>query len=106
MPTRYKLVSSKEFCDQLVRQSEAQFTPVDAEDLTDLEFGLVEIAALVTIVSGTTAVAKLIFDAYRDMKCSPDADPVTVTIQGPFKQVTIALTAETNQEDIEAQLER
>lgn len=112
---RYTLVSSEQFCEYLQESAGEAVEPEEIGGLTDLEFGLVEIAAVAAIVSAAADLAKVIHDAYQLMlqrrKQSAEqingrtGDAVTIVIQGASSQVTISVNPASTEKDILRQFE-
>lgn len=117
MNIKVTLRSTADFCEDLKKVS-SEVAVSNDEGVEDLEFGLIEVAAIAAVVSAVADLAELIhkalkFRAARLAKLQPTASQlqsttadlaVVVVIQGPLSQVTLELSGHETTGEVEALL--
>ncbi|MBI3004433.1 MAG: hypothetical protein HYY49_03350 [Ignavibacteriales bacterium] len=99
-----KFLSSSEF----IRELETDFRKVGEEvkvissgpekDPTELDFGLNEVAAIVTIIQGSFYLGELAFKLFSALKASREK---TVVVQTPFHRAEIHAHNDLTQEEVQ-----
>jgi len=105
--------STEDFCDDL-KLLDKNAMDTELGQVTDLEFGLAEVAAVATIVSGAIDLATLLHRALSARKqrlakatrqVSPTARPpshsdITIVVQTPLSQITLKLQGNETKDEL------